>query len=99
MSVIVFHRVFNRDDMAVALLINDIEHARQRRGFAGAGRPRHQNQPARLEQQVTGLRRQANLLQRQHLRRNLAQHNADMPLLAENTHAESRHFAKAEAEV
>ena len=42
------HRIFERENMAVSMVVEKIDHRRQRRGFAAAGRPRHQNQPGRI---------------------------------------------------
>ena len=40
------HRIFERHNMAVSVMVEKIHHRRERRGFSATGRTRHQNQPA-----------------------------------------------------
>src|SRR6185503_19718697 len=40
-------RIFNRDDVRVATLVDVLDHRRERRRFAGAGDPRDEHESAR----------------------------------------------------
>ncbi len=98
-QVVIFNGIFDGDDMAIAFLVDDVEHAGQGGRLAGARRAGHEDQAAGLEQQILHLRRQADFLQRQHLGGDLAQDDADVAFLAKHAHAEPRRIAEAEAEV
>ncbi len=89
MLVIVFDGVFERDDVAVVVLVDEVHHAGQAGGLARAGRPGHQNQAARPYDQALDRIRHAHLLERQELIGNTAHDDADAAALLENGHAET----------
>jgi len=62
--VVVLDRVFHRDDVPVEVLVDVVQHRRQRRRLARPGRPRHQEDPARPAADLLGHLRQSDLLQR-----------------------------------
>ena len=98
-AVVILDRVFDRDDVAIARLVDDVDHAREGRGFSGTGGSRDQHEAAGGVQDVLDLRRQPDFIQRQHARGNQAQHHAVIPLLAEHAHAEPGALAERKTEV
>ena len=58
-----FDRVFDGQDVFVALGVDLVDHGGQRGGLAGPGRPGHQHQPARLVAQLAHDGRQAQLVE------------------------------------
>ena len=99
MLVIVFDRVFQRDDVMIEVVIHPIDHAGQRGRFAAAGRAGDQKQTARAFEQIDNDRRQANLLERQKFVGDPPQDNADMAALFEDRYAKTRLFAESETKV
>ena len=65
-----FDRILDGEDVFVALGVDLVDHGRQRGGFAGAGRPGHQHQAARLVAQLADHRGQSQLVERLDLKRN-----------------------------
>jgi hypothetical protein len=98
--VIIFNRVFDGDDMRlVPFLVDDVDHRGQGRRFSGAGRPGDQHQaPGFVEQFLRG-RRQADLLHRKQLARDLAQDAAEIAFLLEDADSEPGHLAESEPKV
>jgi len=98
--VIVLDRVFDSDDVRlVALFVDDVDHRCQRGGLARTGGAGHEHQPTGFVEKFFGRRRQPDLLHRQQLARDLAQHNAKISFLFEDADAEPCHFAEGKAEV
>ena len=97
--VVEFDRVFDRDDVDSALVVDHIEHRGESRGFTGACGTRDKNKPARLEEKLLHDRRKAELLHRKKLRRNLAQNHAVAFALLEDGHAEARSVRMRKSEV
>ena len=62
------NRVFYRQDMRVALAVDEVYHRSQRCRLARPGRPRHQHQPALFPRQLRQHRRQAQRSKRFDLR-------------------------------
>jgi hypothetical protein len=60
--VVILDRILDRNNVAVALNVDHVEHAGQRRALAGTGRSGDQNQAPRLIEQIPDLGRQADLL-------------------------------------
>ena len=69
MPVQIFDRVFQGDDMGFPLLVDDIDEAGERRGFAAAGRPRDKYKTVFLPREVPHGLRDPELLRRGDLRR------------------------------
>ena len=99
-----FNRVFQRDDVVFAVAVRIIHHRRERRGFAGAGRPGDDDQAAVQHGEFFQHRRQRRvqlfkILKRQHAAGNLPEHGADAVFLVEKIHAEARDVRDFVAEV
>lgn len=97
--VVILDRVFDRDDVAVEVTVDVVQHCRQRRRLARARRPGDEEQPARTAAQRLHNRWQADLVEAQNLRRDQSQHHRDVALLAKNRDAEAALVAEREAEV
>ena len=94
-----FDRIFDGEDMAVLVLVHMVDHCRERRRFAGAGRTGDENQSTRtFRQRRKGLRR-AEFFKRQDLRRNGAKRCGRAALLVERVDAEAREIRNSEAEI
>ena len=63
--MVILDRVLDRDDVPIEVAVDVVDHRRQRGGFARAGRPGYQEQPARAAAQSFYDGRQADLLERQ----------------------------------
>src|SRR5579862_7836235 len=97
--VIIFDGVFDGDDVVGALLVDEVDHRRQRRGFAGAGGADDEHQSARTHADVFDHGRQADLFEREQTIGNLAQDDTDVAAFLKNRHAEAGLVAVGEAEV
>ena len=86
--VVELDRVFDRDDVRRQRVVDDVDHRRERRRLARAGRARQQHEPARLEREVVGDRRRAELLEREDALGDEAQRDGDRAELAEHVDAE-----------
>lgn len=76
-----FNRIFYRYDMVLAGAVGFIDDGRQRRRFAGARRPGHQNQSARQLGQFGQHRRKCQLFAGQNLAGNFTEDGGDAVLL------------------
>ena len=81
-GVVEFDRVLDGDDVDVALAVDDVDHRGERRRLAGAGGAGHEDEAARLEEELLDDGRKTDLLEREQRRGNLAEHRAvALPLL------------------
>ena len=94
-----FDRVFDRDDVMVAVLVQIVDAGGQRRRLAGTGRPGHEHQPSRAVEQLLQGRRRPQLLHAQQIDGNLPQHHPRVAPLLEDRDAEPGLVAEGEAEV
>ena len=69
-------RIFDRDDVIGARAVDVVDHRAERRRLARAGRPGDEHEPLVQLAEVQDVRRQAELLGRQDLRRDDAEHRA-----------------------
>src|SRR5438128_2096790 len=92
-------RVLHRDDVALELLVDLVDHRRERRAFARPGRPRHQHQPPRLFRQLRHHARKSQVLERPHVERDLPDHQRHAPALLEAVAAEPRQVLDSEGKV
>ena len=76
-----------------------VDHGRQRRALAAAGGAGHEHEPAFFVGNLAQHRRQQQVVDRQYLRRNDAQHHAHGPALLEDVDAETAQPAHAVGEV
>jgi hypothetical protein len=97
--VVVFDRVFDRDDVPVHVVVNPVDHRRQGGRLARPGRPGDEDQPAGALDQLFHDRRQADLLEREELVGNSPEHQTNIATLLEDRDPEPRGFAKGESEV
>ena len=95
----VLDRVLDRDHVLVALVVDLVEHRRERRRLAGAGGPGHQHQAARLVADGGDHRGQAQLLEVADLVGDRAVDGGHRAALHEDVGAEARQALDAEAEV
>ena len=83
----------------VFVLVEVVDHRRQRRALARAGGAGHQHQAARLERQLGEDLGRVELLERQDLARDRAEHRAGAAVLVEGVDAKARQALDLEAEV
>ena len=81
------------------LAVDLVDHRRQRRRLAGAGRAGDEHQAARLVADLLDDRRQAELLEAEDLVRDLPEDGGDGAALVEDVRAEARQALDAEREV
>ncbi len=84
----VFDRILERQDMAGAVAVAVIDHRRQRRRLAGAGRAGDQHQAALFHHQVEQHRRQLQRLERRHAAAHVADDQRDRAALPEDVDPE-----------
>jgi hypothetical protein len=92
-------RIFNGEDVIVALLVDLVDHGRQRRGLTGSRRTGDQHETARPLGERGQHLRQVQILEAADLFRNQSVHRADRPALIEHVHAEASQPLDAEGEV
>ena len=78
-----FDRIFDRDDVIVPLQVGVIDHRRERGRFTGTGRTGHEHETLLQHRKFFQDRRQAELVDRQHLRWNETKHGRDAVFLLE----------------
>ena len=82
-------RIFDRDDVIVPLQVRVIHHRRERGGFAGAGRPGHQDEALLQHREFLQDRRQAQIVDRQNLRWDQTEDRGDAVFLLEESWRDS----------
>src|SRR5690606_38968453 len=82
--------IFDRDDVVGALLVDDVDQRGERRRLAAPGRPGDEHETFGQVAEVEHLRRQAELLGREDLERNLPEDRADALAIPEEIRAEAR---------
>ena len=97
--VVILDRVFQRDDVPVVVLVDEVDHAGQAGRLAGAGRPGDQQQAARPGDEPPDGLGHADLLEGQELARNAPQHHADVAALLEDGDAEAVAVGELDGEV
>ena len=85
----VFDRILDGQDMARGVAVAMVDHRRQRGRLARAGRADHEDQAARLHDQVLEQLRQAQLFDGRDLALDRADHHADFAALLEHVDAEA----------
>jgi hypothetical protein len=95
----VLHRIFDGDDVAVAVLVAIADHRGERGRFALPGAADHDDETALHHADVAKLPGQVELLERGYARVDGAHHQSDAALLDERTHAEAPDAARAYREV
>ena len=93
------HRIFNRDDVLVPLAIDLVDHRRERRRFAGAGRAGDEHESARLIADLLDHLRQPELLESEDLVGDLPVDGGRRAALIEDVRAEARETLDAERNV
>ena len=89
MGVVILDRVFNSDNVAVVVFVDEVDHGRQAGGLAGAGRPCDQQQSSRPNDQPPNRLGHADLIERQKLVGNSPEDHADESLLLEDSDAKA----------
>jgi hypothetical protein len=97
--VVVLDRVFHRDDVLVEVLVDVVDHARQRGGFPRAGGAGDQENSAGAAADLAGHFGQADLLEGKQRVGNSPQHHGGESLLLEDGDAEASLGAVGKAEV
>src|SRR5215813_4249240 len=92
-------RVLDREDVALEVFVEIIDHSSERRRFARARRTGDEDQSLFLVAELLKNRRHPELLERQDLGRNRTKYGAFALPLHENVDAEARDVAKLEREV
>ncbi len=85
-----FDRILDGEDVAVFVLVDEVDHRRQRGRLARAGRPGDQDQALRLLDQLAEDRRAAQFLQAKHLGGNRTEDRTGTAVLVEGIDAEAR---------
>ena len=98
-GVVVFDGIFDGDDVLVEVLIDVVDHRRQRGGLSRAGRSGDQEHAARAATQAGDDGRQADLLERQQLRRDQPQRDGDVAFLLKDGRSKAAGLAELKAEV
>ncbi|QYU70180.1 TonB-dependent receptor [Leptolyngbya sp. 15MV] len=97
--VVILDRVFHRHDVAVVVLVDVVDHRRQRGGLARSGRPGDQEHPSWSADELAADLWQADGLERQQLAGDEPEHHREVPSLSEDGDAEAGHVAVGEPEV
>jgi hypothetical protein len=83
-------RIFDRDDVVGAVLVDEVDHRRERCRLAGARRSGHDHEALRQPAEIHARLRQSQLLGGDDLDRDLAHDAADAVPVLEHVHAEAR---------
>lgn len=94
-----FDRVFDGQDVLLAVLVQVVDHRRQCGGLAAAGGPGHQHQPAGRLGNLPKHFPQSQLLQALYPRGNQAQHRTDAPGVPEGIDPKPRHTRQFMGEI
>src|SRR5205823_4179325 len=94
-----FDRILDREDVAVFVLVDVVDHRRERRRLARSRWPGDQNQSARTFSKRRKRLRRAEILEREHLRRNRPKRRSGAALLVEGVDAKAGQVRNGEAEV
>ena len=92
-------RVFDRDDVIKLCLINQIDHCRQRRALATAGRAGNQDNPVFQFSYFPQLLRQVEVFEGRRTRWNHAHHDRVGAALLKNVHAKAIKARQAERDI
>ena len=92
-------RILDGENVILPLLVDLVDHRRQRGGLTGSGRTGHQHEAARPLGERREHLRQVQLLEAADLLRNQPVDRADRAALIEHVHAEARQALDAEREV
>ena len=90
MRMLIFHRVFQGDDVHRLVFIDFIQNGRQRGGFTRAGGPGDKDDPVDLLGDLVHGLGQLALVDGGNFGFQFAQHNGDVGPLGKNVHAEAR---------
>ena len=85
-----FDRVLERHHVDFVLLVDLVEHRRQRRRLAAARRPGHEDQPRFFLDHLAKNLRQPERVERRNLRAQLPHHDRVIAVVLENVHAKPR---------
>ncbi|MNT06846.1 hypothetical protein D3C72_1415290 [compost metagenome] len=94
-----FDRILDSEDVAVFVLVDVVDHRRQRGRLARTGRAGHQDQALRLLDHLAEQRRAGQVFQGQHFGRNGAEHRTGATVLVERIDTEARQRRDLEGEV
>jgi hypothetical protein len=94
-----FDRILDGEDVAVFVLVDVVDHRRQRGRLARTGRAGHQDQALRLLDHLAEQRRAGQVLEGEHLGRNGTEHRTGATVLVERVHTEARQRRDLEGEV
>jgi hypothetical protein len=92
-------RVLDGDDVVGAVVVAVIDHAGERSRLAGAGRARHQHQPAWQHAQVAEDLRRVQVIQREDGGGDVAEHRPRAAVLVEGIDTKARQLRNLEGEV
>jgi hypothetical protein len=92
-------RVLDRDDVVGLVVVDVVDHRRERGRFAGAGRAGDQHQAARLHRQVLEDLRRVQVVERHDQRRDGTEHGGGAAALVEGVDAEARQLGNLEGKV
>ena len=92
-------RILDGDDVLLARAVDPVDHRRERRRLARAGRARDQDQPAVLLGQLLDAGREPELLEARHDARHVAEGERDRAPLAKAVDAEAADLARDEGGV
>src|SRR2546426_6647613 len=99
MAVDELDRVLHRDDVALHLLVDLVDHRRERGALPRAGRPGHEHEPARPVGELRHDRRQSELLERPDVEGDLPDDQRYAAALLEAVAAEPRQVLDPEGEI
>ena len=93
------NRILDRQNVPVQIVVDVVDHRRQRGRLARAGRAGHQYQTARSARKIGEYAGRLQLFERQHARRNRSQHRGGAAILVECIDAEARQPRQVERKI
>ena len=94
-----FDRIFDRQDVLIAIVVDEVDHRSHRRALARSGRAGDEHETTRRHRHVFEDLAHAEVFHRQHLRRNRSEHRTRAAVLIERIHAKARDARHLEREV
>lgn len=99
MFVVIFDRVFDRDDVMIEFAVDVVDHRGERGGFARSCRTGHKEQTAGASAETLDDGRQTDVVKAQKFVGDLPQHYRDVALGLENGHAKTGGVAEGKPKV
>ena len=99
MIVVILDRIFDRHDVSIVFVVDEIHHRGERRRLSRTSWTSDEEEATRTTAKILHNRRQTNFCERQKLVRNQTQHHRDVAALTEDRGAETCRATERETEV